>query len=133
MADQETARERLARLMDERRSELRRTWAEVANEAGITRQGLSRLRAGTGLIRSTTKRGLEDALRWQPRSIDRILAGGYPDPIPEGASEDEFTRLDRMYEAWRRSVDAEDDQDRTRGHVLRELLESWGDRDRDTG
>lgn len=64
--------------MDVRRSELQLTWNEVAEKAGITREGLRRTRVKTGPIRSLTKRGIENALAWEPGSIDSILAGGEP-------------------------------------------------------
>lgn len=81
------SRARLAKLLDERRAELRLRWRDVAEQAGITVEGLRTLRIGTGRIRSTTKRGLEDALRWRPGSIDRILADGDPEPMPSGRGE----------------------------------------------
>ncbi|GAA4059572.1 hypothetical protein GCM10022214_10110 [Actinomadura miaoliensis] len=80
MTSTETSRQRLARLMDERRAELRLTWHEVAERAGMTREGLRRTRTGSGSIRSLTKRGIEDALEWAVGSVDMILAGG--DPLP---------------------------------------------------
>lgn len=72
------ARERLNRLMDERRADLRLRWADVATRAGLTKEGLRGVRQGPGSIRSLTKRGIEDALRWAPGSIDSILSGGTP-------------------------------------------------------
>jgi hypothetical protein len=74
--EQKEPRERLAKLLDERRAELRMRWRDVAERAGITVEGLRNLRVGTGRIRSTTKRGLEDALGWRPGSVDEILGGG---------------------------------------------------------
>jgi hypothetical protein len=66
--------------MDERRAELQLTWNEVAEKAGITREGLRRTRVGTGHIRSLTKHGIEKALAWERGSVDTILAGGEPTP-----------------------------------------------------
>ncbi|HEY9370959.1 hypothetical protein [Streptomyces sp.] len=74
----ETPRQRLARLMDERRSDLHLTWNEVAERAGVTREGLRRTRTGTGHIRSLTKRGIERALSWEVGGVDEILAGVAP-------------------------------------------------------
>jgi hypothetical protein len=75
---EETPRERLSRLMDERRRFLRRTWDQVAVDASITYETIRQVRGGTGEIRPLTKRGIEDALRWTPGSVDRILQGGAP-------------------------------------------------------
>lgn len=86
MARIETPRQRLARLMDERRSDLGLTWNEVADKAGITREGLRRMRTGTGHIRSLTKRGIERALQWTSGSVDRILAGGEPNIVHEASA-----------------------------------------------
>ncbi|WP_267898993.1 helix-turn-helix domain-containing protein [Thermomonospora amylolytica] len=69
--------------MDERRAELGLDWQEVADQAGITREGLRRIRRGTGKMRAKTMRGIERALRWKPGSIDAILAWGDPNPEPE--------------------------------------------------
>lgn len=73
-------RERLSWLMDERRQELRLTWDVVAQSAGLSREGLRRVREGDRGMRTLTKRGIEDALNWEPGSVDAILAGGEPTP-----------------------------------------------------
>lgn len=86
MAHIETPRQRLARLMDDRRSDLGLTWNEVADKAGVTREGLRRMRTGTGHIRSLTKRGIERALQWASGSVDQILAGGDPGIIREASA-----------------------------------------------
>lgn len=82
----ETARERFAELMDRRREELGLLWNDVAERAGLTKEGLRTLRAGTGKMRAPTKRGLETALGWKRGSIDRYLeSDGDPaalEPVP---------------------------------------------------
>lgn len=85
MKGSETPRQRLARLMDERRLDLELTWNDVAERAGITREGLRRTRTGTGRIRSLTKRGIERALRWERGSVDTILGGGDPTDAKDSA------------------------------------------------
>lgn len=71
---------RLAQHLNDRRLELRLTWAEVADRAGISRDTMHNVRVGTSDIRDLTERGIEVALQWEPGSIDRIFAGN--DPIP---------------------------------------------------
>lgn len=78
----ESNRQRLARLMDERRQDLRLTWEVVAQRAGMSREGLRRTREGERAMRVLTKRGIEDALYWAPGSVDAVLDGGEPTPIP---------------------------------------------------
>lgn len=80
----ETPRERLARLMDERRDDLELHWNEVAELAGLTREGLRKIRYGIAGIQTTSKHGLEKALHWERGSINAILAGGNPTPIQGG-------------------------------------------------
>lgn len=75
------ARSRLAQYMDDRRADLRLTWAEVARAAGINRETLRQIRSGTSDIRALTQRAVEDALRWKSGSIRMILAGGEPTPL----------------------------------------------------
>lgn len=71
--------------MDERRGELALTWQQVAEEAGVSTETLYRIADGRQM-RTTTKKGVERALRWQRGSVDRILAGGKPVPLPDEAS-----------------------------------------------
>ena len=78
MTSPETARERLARLMAERRTQLRMTWNAVADKAGLTKEGLRGIRQGQGIIQPASKEGIEDALRWERGSLDAILEGRDP-------------------------------------------------------
>ncbi|MBG0814180.1 hypothetical protein [Planomonospora sp. ID82291] len=78
MDERETPRRRLARLMTERRDELGLYWNDVAERAGLTKEGLRSVRGGVGTMRPPTKRGIETALRWTRGSVDRILEGGSP-------------------------------------------------------
>jgi transcriptional regulator with XRE-family HTH domain len=70
------ARARLADLMDQRRRDLRLTWDQVASRAGIHRETLRQIRAGTGALRPLSATGIEDALDWDRGSIDTLLADG---------------------------------------------------------
>lgn len=135
----ESARERLARLMDERRRELGKTWDQVADEAGLTKEGLRGIRRGEGAtIRPLSKAGIERALRWTPGSVEDILAGGDPGIVASGSArisgtphlaavgqpgeEDEFDRLDRLMEEWRRTRRRDSTIDRLRARAMVELL-----------
>lgn len=74
--------------MDERRGELALTWQQVADEAGVSTETLYRIADGGRTPRTTTRKGIERALQWQPGSIDAIAASGKPAPLaePEQAS-----------------------------------------------
>ncbi|MGH3388629.1 MAG: helix-turn-helix domain-containing protein [Actinomadura sp.] len=88
----ETPRERLARLLDERRADLGLHWIEVAELAGLTREGLRKIRNGTRLIQTESKLGLERALRLKRGSINEAMAGGDLTPVdaePEPAPKPE--------------------------------------------
>lgn len=87
-----TRRERLAELMENRRLDLKLTWREVAEAAGITTETLRQVRYGTAQIQKLTQRRVEGALAWQPGSIATYLAGGDPpspvtDIVPWGPSD----------------------------------------------
>jgi hypothetical protein len=57
-------------------------WEDVAQEAELTRESLRLIRAG-GNMRPRTKRRIERALQWEKGSVDAILSGSNPTPIPE--------------------------------------------------
>lgn len=68
--------------MDERRGELALTWDQVADVADVSTQTL--YSAATGRrMRTTTKKGIERALKWRPGSVDDILNGGEPEPLAD--------------------------------------------------
>jgi hypothetical protein len=74
------ARQRLARLMDDRRRDLRLRWQDVAKAGGISLKTLHSVRTGEAGIAPLTESGIEDGLRWEAGSVATILAGG--DPLP---------------------------------------------------
>ncbi|MFI6496818.1 hypothetical protein [Nonomuraea typhae] len=81
LSDKETdpaARAHLAETMDDRRVQLGLTWNQVAEKAGLTKEGLRSVRQETRKMMPLTKRGIEDALRWAAGSIDLVLAGNVP-------------------------------------------------------
>ncbi|WP_066360329.1 hypothetical protein [Herbidospora mongoliensis] len=75
MAEQQvaTARERLAQLMDYRRRALGLDWNQVAELAGLTKEGLRTIRGTTRAIRPKSARGIERALQWPVGAVDEIL------------------------------------------------------------
>lgn len=81
MTDQ-TARKRLADLMEQRLIDLRLTWREVAAAGEISYEALRAARNGTSGIRPRTQASIEDGLRWRRGSIVRILNGGDPEEAP---------------------------------------------------
>ena len=68
--------------IDDRRSDLGMTWDDLAGEAGVSTETL-RLASDRPHMRTTSKRKIEKALRWQRGSIDAIRAGGEPTPLPD--------------------------------------------------
>ena len=73
-------RERLAKLMDDRRKELRLNWQQVSESGGIPIKTLHAVRTGSRDIRDTTQAAIEDGLRWERGSVQAILDGGDPAP-----------------------------------------------------
>ncbi|WP_433233950.1 hypothetical protein [Actinomadura nitritigenes] len=120
----EEPRRRLARLIEERATDLRLTWDEVIERSGLSKQGLHGVRFGTGALRRLTKAGIEDALAWKRGSVDAILKGGDPTvvdeapliPEPEAEAEDvdypDFVGDDPFYRhIWRFESVSEDDRE----------------------
>ena len=141
--------ERLDRLMNDRRLELDMSWTEVIERSGIKGPTLNALRKGTNVPTDKTKRGVERALEWRPGSIDKVLAGEGPDPVPPSIrvsgvefevptppgqdlarqpGESGFAYLDRIYELWKQQRDEGNPADRVRERVIRSALED-GERD----
>lgn len=79
----ETFGNALDRHMNGRRKDLGLRWLDVAQRGGITTQTLRELRAGAREPRELTKAAIERALEWEPGSVDAILAGGEPTPVPQ--------------------------------------------------
>lgn len=76
-----TRRRTLAALMDARRVELGIGWGDVASRAGISAGYLRAIRTGSTPLSAKTAAGLERALEWPRRSIDRFLeTGEKPEP-----------------------------------------------------
>jgi hypothetical protein len=72
------ARERLDKLMNDRRLELGITWRDVAARAGLSYETLRSARTSDSGMRELTAAQIARALEWEPRAVQRILAGGEP-------------------------------------------------------
>ncbi|MGB3485249.1 MAG: hypothetical protein WBB07_23920 [Mycobacterium sp.] len=71
--------ERLGRLIRARRKELKLTQADVQQAHGPSPATLRLIEAGKHKdFRASTSQPLETVLKWEPGSIDRVLAGGAP-------------------------------------------------------
>jgi len=92
----ESPRERLARLMDDRRTELNLRWLDVADRAELTLEGLRGVRFGAGTMRSLTKAAIERALEWEPGTVEKIMRSPGHIPLPKGASQDNSTPSERQ-------------------------------------
>ncbi|MEU7831297.1 hypothetical protein [Nonomuraea sp. NPDC049129] len=105
--------------MEERRQALGMTWAKVASEAEITVETLRAIRRFKNEPSTLTKRGLERALHWKPDSIDAVLAGRDPTPLPPAGS------LPALEAEVRGAVDEADDEgDSAITPQLKDLLAS---------
>jgi len=78
-------RRRLAELMEERRKDLRLRWQDVAEASGLSLKTLHSVRSSDRRVAELTKTGVEDGLRWEHGSVDLILSGGDPVPLPATA------------------------------------------------
>lgn len=105
--------------MEERRQALGMTWAKVASEANITVETLRAIRRLKNEPSTLTKRGLERALHWKPDSIDAVLAGRDPTPLPPSGS---LPALEA--EAQGTVEDADDEADSPIDPYLKGLMES---------
>lgn len=76
-------RQRLAQLMEQRRKDLRLRWQDVAERSGLSLKTLHSVRSSDKRVAELTKTGIEDGLRWEHGSIDLVLAGGEPAPLPD--------------------------------------------------
>ena len=72
--------------MEERALELGLSWREIASRAHIAYETLRDLRSGRHVPRPLTARNLDRALRWEPGSVQRILAGGELAPARQPSS-----------------------------------------------
>lgn len=77
-------REQLDQWMDKRRIQIKRTWTQVAKDAGMGVANLNKIRRGAISISWNAAAGIERALRWVPGDIERALGtGDEPRPDPD--------------------------------------------------
>lgn len=83
--------------MDERRGELGLTWDQVAEIADVSSETLRRTAATDGsTMRTTTKKGVERALRWGPDYARRISNGHPPIKVDAPAPQPPRDEYDEM-------------------------------------
>lgn len=81
-------RQQLDEWMDRRRLQIRRTWTQVAKDAGMGIANLNKIRRGVIGISWNAADGIERALSWIPGDIERaITTGEEPRPAPESVDE----------------------------------------------
>jgi hypothetical protein len=79
------SRATLDQLIDKRRRQLRRTWAQLARSAGMTEENLLRIRKNRISISWSAAEGLETALHWPRGSIEAAVTDGTPpEPSTDG-------------------------------------------------
>lgn len=83
--------ERLDTAMDARRLKLGLSWNQLAGKAGITSEALRAIRRGKNRGRVLTRRKLDEALQWEPGSVDALFEGRID---PEEVREAEPARPD---------------------------------------
>jgi transcriptional regulator with XRE-family HTH domain len=81
MTDDAERLQRLAAYIERRIAELGLEYAEVARLADFSIEVLRKMRHGIN-VRPSTYRKLERALQWARESVDAILSGGEPTPLP---------------------------------------------------
>lgn len=73
--------------MEDRRDDLTLTWDQVAAKGSTHAETLRQVRKHRREISRQTKRAIEIGLDWRTGSVDRILAGGQPEPLPAAATD----------------------------------------------
>ena len=81
MPEMPAARQRLAELMDARRLELGLRWQDVAAAGDVSIKTLYSVRTGHSAVPRLTARKVDKGLHWEPGSVERVLAGGDPQPL----------------------------------------------------
>lgn len=75
-------RQRLARLVQERRREIGLSVRAAAQASGVARNTWIGVEDAARKTADSNYAGVERALQWEPGSVDAILAGGEPRPKP---------------------------------------------------
>ncbi|MBA9003708.1 helix-turn-helix domain-containing protein [Thermomonospora cellulosilytica] len=123
-ADHPTARELLVDHMRARASELGLTWSELMD-------GVRDITGPYGVedLGRGDKRRIEHRLRWRPGSVEAIIEGGDPTPLPNREQPAEGgDAVDKALEDWRAvqsMLDELREQDPDRLRTARRLLEAY--------
>lgn len=128
----ETPRERLARLMEDRRRELGLTWDEIAFRGSTHAETLRQVRKGERRIRPITRRAIEVGFAWTEGSVERILQGGDPTPVQPSLGhagshdqEDRDQRIAHLAEDIKEVLDDETLPAEARYAIAEMLMEEW--------
>jgi hypothetical protein len=113
--DPDSARQ-FDREMNVRRLELRMRWNEVAQLARMSVQNLSGIRKGKINLSEIAELSLEEALRWEPGSIEAIFAGKPPTRRPRRAEVDQL-RDDTERDIWAVGVEGGLSEERIWWHI----------------
>jgi hypothetical protein len=115
-------RERLGRLIRERRLERGLSVRAAAIAAQIDRATWAAAEAGTRGIREHNYAGVERTLRWVPGSIYEILEGGNPVPVENPPGDGAGLPPDFDLEAELERVDRLDVSARTKLMIIKRLI-----------
>lgn len=74
---------RLDTVLNQRRVELGLTWRDLSKSARISYEALRAFRRGEYRPTELTARRLDEALHWEPGSVEALLDGGSPTPVQE--------------------------------------------------
>lgn len=119
----ETSRAQLHEWMDEAREALRLSWADVARAMDMTEENLLRIRRGRIGISLKAAKKIEDALQWEPGSVEAAVRKG---ERPE-ALDDLESRSDQTSSSASGSHREWTEVDLMRFRLLEQLFESWGE------
>jgi transcriptional regulator with XRE-family HTH domain len=130
--------ERLDLAMTKRSLDVKKRWVQIAKEAGVSTAALGAIRRGEYRPSPHTARGIEDALEWEPGSIDAILAGGQPKPkrTPDESirslqksTQELRATLERLRAEIRRTVDevVDDEEDPQQLERMRRVIDAFRD------
>jgi hypothetical protein len=135
MTSPDQGRERLAQRMDDRRTELRLNWEDVARDGNLSIRVLNDLRRGATKPRRNTLRGVDVGLQWLPGSAERILDGGEPAPadIPppppdRGRPDDDSDSPMAVVRLFRDLMDTYDRLTVEDPDAARRMVEEWRER-----
>lgn len=120
VVDTTEARERLGQIVSDRRRTLGLSLSAAARAAGIDRATWTGMERGTRRTEEYNYASIDRALRWAPGSVDRVLAGGEPEPQEPSRS---IPQMDLVYEV--RQVITLDVADHTKLELVQRVLDLY--------